>query len=81
MLGYRNALREIEGLMMAKCNTPDGERLDMLVTSVEAWSGSIIVPSPLRGCSRCQRGGSNDRHSRCNLRLAGIDKVATGSYI
>jgi HTH-type transcriptional regulator / antitoxin HigA len=34
---YRLALKEIEGLMRAKCNTPEGNRLDLLVTSVEAW--------------------------------------------
>ena len=33
---YRTALKEIESLMMAKANTPDGERLDVLVTLVEA---------------------------------------------
>ena len=34
---YRNALKEIEGLMTAKRNTPEGDRLDVLVTLVEAW--------------------------------------------
>jgi HTH-type transcriptional regulator / antitoxin HigA len=34
---YRRALKEIEGLMRAKCNTPEGDRLDVLVTLVEAW--------------------------------------------
>jgi HTH-type transcriptional regulator/antitoxin HigA len=34
---YRNALEEIEGLMSAKRNTPEGDRLDVLVTLVEAW--------------------------------------------
>lgn len=34
---YRRALREIEGLMMAKRNSPEGDRLDVLVTLVEAW--------------------------------------------
>jgi HTH-type transcriptional regulator/antitoxin HigA len=34
---YRNALTEIEGLMSAKHNTPEGDRLDVLVTLVEAW--------------------------------------------
>jgi HTH-type transcriptional regulator/antitoxin HigA len=27
---YRNALEEIEGLMTAKRNTPEGDRLDVL---------------------------------------------------
>ena len=30
-------LRDIEGLMNAKRNTPEGDRLDVLVTLVEAW--------------------------------------------
>jgi HTH-type transcriptional regulator / antitoxin HigA len=34
---YRRALREIEALMAAKRGTPQGERLDFLVTLVEAW--------------------------------------------
>jgi HTH-type transcriptional regulator/antitoxin HigA len=34
---YRRTLKEIEGLMRAKRNTPHGDRLDVLVTLVEAW--------------------------------------------
>jgi HTH-type transcriptional regulator/antitoxin HigA len=34
---YRRLLKEIEGLMSAKRNTPEGDRLDLLVTLVEAW--------------------------------------------
>ncbi len=34
---YRRILKEIEGLMDAKRNTPEGDRLDVLVTLVEAW--------------------------------------------
>ena len=34
---YRRILKEIEGLMRAQRNTPEGDRLDMLVTFVEAW--------------------------------------------
>jgi HTH-type transcriptional regulator / antitoxin HigA len=34
---YRRALKEIEGLMAARRNTPAGDRLDVLVTLVEAW--------------------------------------------
>lgn len=34
---YRAALKEIESLMMAKANTPKGERLEILVTLVEAY--------------------------------------------
>jgi HTH-type transcriptional regulator/antitoxin HigA len=34
---YQRALKEIEGLMDAKGNTPAGHRLDVIVTLVEAW--------------------------------------------
>lgn len=34
---YRRALKEIEGLMTAKRGTPEGDRLDVLVTLAEAW--------------------------------------------
>ena len=34
---YRQALKEIETLMSAKANTPEGDRLDVLVTLVEAY--------------------------------------------
>ena len=34
---HQRALKEIESLMTAKPNTPEGDRLDVLVTLVEAW--------------------------------------------
>jgi len=34
---YRAALKEIEALMSAKLNTPEGERLDVLVSLVETY--------------------------------------------
>ena len=34
---HQRALEEIEGLMTAKPNTPEGDRLDFLVALVEAW--------------------------------------------
>jgi HTH-type transcriptional regulator/antitoxin HigA len=34
---HRAALKEIEALMPARRGTPKGERLDVLVTLVEAW--------------------------------------------
>src|SRR5436190_20355158 len=34
---YRRVLGEIEGLMNARRNTAEGDRLDVLVTLVEAW--------------------------------------------
>jgi HTH-type transcriptional regulator / antitoxin HigA len=47
---YRRTLTEIEGLMMAKRNTPEGDRLDILVTLVEAWEGRhypLDLPDPI----------------------------------
>ncbi len=34
---YQRSLKEIESLMAAKRNTPESDRLDVLVTLVEAW--------------------------------------------
>jgi len=34
---YRAALKDVEALMGAKANTSDGERLDVLVTLIEAY--------------------------------------------
>jgi len=34
---YAAALREVESLMSARRGTPEGDRLDVLVTLVEAW--------------------------------------------
>lgn len=34
---YRAALKDIEALMAAKANTPEGDRLDVLATLVEAY--------------------------------------------
>ncbi len=34
---YQHALKEIDRLFGAKPNTPQGDRLDVLVTLVEAW--------------------------------------------
>jgi HTH-type transcriptional regulator / antitoxin HigA len=39
---YRRVLKEIEGLMNARRNTPEGGRLDALVTLVEAWERKAI---------------------------------------
>ena len=47
---YRRALKEIEGLMAARRNTPDGDRLDVLVTLVEAWEAKhypLDLPDPV----------------------------------
>jgi HTH-type transcriptional regulator/antitoxin HigA len=47
---YRRALKEIEGLMLATRNTPEGDRLDILVTLVEAWEArhyKLDLPDPV----------------------------------
>lgn len=47
---YRRALKEIDGLMGARANTADGDRLDVLVTLVEAWEEKhwpIDLPDPI----------------------------------
>lgn len=47
---YRWALKEIEGLMEAKPGTPDGDRLDVLVTLVDRYESEnepIDPPDPI----------------------------------
>lgn len=47
---YRVALKEIEGLMSAGPNTPEGERLDVLATLVEAYENKhyrLDLPDPV----------------------------------
>ena len=47
---YRRTLKEIEGLMTAKRDTPEGDRLDILVTLIEAWERKhypIGLPDPV----------------------------------
>ena len=47
---YRAALKEIEFLMMAQSDTPDGEKLDVLVTLVEAYESKhypLDLPDPV----------------------------------
>lgn len=47
---YHRALKEIDRLFGAKPNTPQGDRLDVLVTLVEAWEEKhfpIDPPDPI----------------------------------
>ena len=47
---YRQALKEVETLMEARRNTPEGDRLDVLVTLIEAWDGKhypMDLPDPI----------------------------------
>ena len=44
---YRRTLAEIDGLMTAERDTPEGGRLDVLVTLVEAWEARRYPADPL----------------------------------
>lgn len=47
---YEAALAEIESLMAARPGTPEGDRLDVLATLVEAWEAehhAIEAPDPI----------------------------------
>lgn len=47
---YRAALKEVETLMMAEPNTPEGEKLDVLVTLIEAYERKqfpLDLPDPI----------------------------------
>lgn len=47
---YERVLNEIGGLMAAKANTPEGDRLDVLVTLVEAYEArhfALDLPDPV----------------------------------
>lgn len=47
---HLRALKEIEGLMTAKPNSTEGDRLDVLVTLVEAWEAKhypLDLPDPV----------------------------------
>jgi len=47
---YRAALKEVESLMTAKPNTPEGEKLDIMVTLIEAYERKhfpLDLPDPV----------------------------------
>lgn len=47
---YRGALKEVESLMNAEADTPEGERLDVLATLVEAYERKhfpMDLPDPV----------------------------------
>lgn len=47
---YRAALKDVEALMGAKANTADGERLDVMVTLIEAFERKhfpLELPDPV----------------------------------
>ena len=42
---YRAALKKIESLMRAKAGSPEGDRLDILVTLVESYERAHLLRS------------------------------------
>jgi HTH-type transcriptional regulator/antitoxin HigA len=49
-IDYRRALKEVETLMTAKRGSPEGERLDVLVTLIEAYERKhypLDLPDPV----------------------------------
>jgi len=47
---YRTALKEVETLMTAESNTPEGDKLDILVTLIEAYERQhylLDLPDPV----------------------------------
>lgn len=53
---YRAAPKEIEALMAAERDTPEGERLDVLVTLVEAYENKhyrFELPDPIEAIKFC----------------------------
>jgi HTH-type transcriptional regulator/antitoxin HigA len=43
---YRAALKEIESLMMAGPDTPEGEKLDVMVTLIKAYEAKHFPMEP-----------------------------------
>ena len=62
---YRRVLREIEGLINARRNSPEGDRLDVLVTLVEAWERKhypLDLPDPVEAIRyHMEQGGLQPR--------------------
>ena len=53
---YRAALKEIDALMLARPNTAEGDRLDVLVTLVEAYERKhfpMNLPDPVEAIKFC----------------------------
>jgi len=49
---YKAALKSVEGLMNARAGSPEGDRLDILVTLIQAYEAKhfpLLPPSPVEG--------------------------------
>lgn len=72
---YNAALAKIDGLMNAKAGTPDGDRLDVLVTIVEAYEARhwvIDPPDPIDAIKlRMAQRGLSRRHLETILGSSG----------
>jgi antitoxin component HigA of HigAB toxin-antitoxin module len=74
----RKVLKEIEGLTIAKRNTPEGNRLDVLVTLVEAWERKhypMDLPDPV-GSEWAAASRSHSVHRQSQLRARGAKSKA-----
>jgi HTH-type transcriptional regulator/antitoxin HigA len=62
---YRRALKQIEGLMTARRGAAEGDRLDVLVTLVEAWEAKhypLDLPDPVEAIKyHMEQGGLEPR--------------------
>lgn len=71
--GHQKALKEIEKLWNAKPNTPAGDRLDVLVTLVEAYERvhyDIVPPDPVEAIKF--------RMDQLGLKAADLAKILGG---
>lgn len=80
---YRRVLKEIETLMSARRNSPEGDRLDVLVTLVEAWERKLYrldLPDPVEAIKyHMEQSGLQPRDLIPLLAAAiGFTKCSTG---
>ena len=77
---YRKALKEIDRLMDARPNTVEGDRLDVLVTLVEAWEEKhwpIDFNALLRGCTQL-KGADKQKLEKAKQLVEKAIQVAQG---
>jgi hypothetical protein len=75
---YRHALKRTEGLMTAKCSTPEGDCLDVLVTLVEAWERRhypLDFPDPVE--AKWRRPGGAATEVAAEDKVRGNDRLCT----
>ncbi len=74
---YRAALKDIEGLMTARANTPEGERLDVLVTLVEAYERKhypMELPDPIEAI-KCRMESLGLKPKDLQPMIGGLNRV------